>query len=72
MNGIQYRIQTYPSYDGKWNLSVKKYVRTTFKRSKRTGWHCQGFVTCDEDLVRYATRAEARAAGNAVKQRKLN
>ena len=67
MNAIQYRIATLPNYRGEWAFVIKKYMRVTFKRSKREGWHCQGFVALDCPSDRFETRAAALAAAKAAK-----
>ena len=70
MNHIQYRIMTWEER-GEWRFCIKKYVRVIFKRSKREGWHWQGFIAHGDNQPRFETRAEALAFAKAVKDRIL-
>jgi hypothetical protein len=65
---IKYQITTWQDgRDQKWHFIMYKFLRTTFKRSKRIGWHYMGWVKTDCDGKSFASRAEALAAARAAR-----
>jgi hypothetical protein len=65
---IRYSITTWQeTHDQKWRWIIRKFVRTTFKRSGRTGWHYMGFVKTGHEGQTFDNRAEALANAQAAR-----
>jgi hypothetical protein len=60
---VEHRIVTWQdSYGAKrWHFVLKKFVRVTFKRSKRVGWRWMGFVRSPQPTNGFDSRSEALA-----------
>lgn len=69
MPNVLYRITTWQDSYGerRWHCIIRKFVRVTFKRSKRVGWRSMGFVRTPQPSNGFDTRAEALAFAKRAK-----